>query len=235
MIPHSARPTVSFVAPIDLPGGIMGLGTRPVREAIEAGARTVDALLADRQVREGLDHESRRFCYRAWLAGGGRRKPETLPFPDGFPPFSALADRGLVEVNWHARNIWGQLKPHVRLTPAGRRLGRSWTGTKAYKTPPAGTLKEWHWRALTKAYAAGDAGLEGSYGDYANIGWNTLLRLRDYKRGALIEERASGSWHNPATGSSGSRYRIHITGAGWALGIDQASLWSSSMRQRSGE
>ena len=33
----------------------------------------------------------------------------------------------------------------------------------------------------------------------------------------MIEERASGSWSNPATGSSGSRYRIHITGAGWAL------------------
>ena len=82
---------------------------------------------------------------------------------------------------------------------------------------PAGTLKEWHWRALARAYAAGDEGLEGSYGDYANIGWNTWLRLRDYKRGALIEERASGSWSNPATGSSGSRYRIHITGAGWAL------------------
>ena len=131
--------------------------------------------------------------------------------------FSALADRGLVEVNWHGRNVWGQLKPHVRLTPAGRRLGRSWTGTKAYKAPPSGTLKEWHWRALAKAYAAGDAGLEGSYGDYGNIGWNTWLRLRDYKRGALIEERASGSWSNPATGSSGSRYRIHITGAGWAL------------------
>ena len=24
----------------------------------------------------------------------------------------------------------------------------------------------------------------GSYGDYANIGWNTWLRLRDYKRRA---------------------------------------------------
>ena len=68
---------------------------------------------------------------------------------------------------------------------------------------------------LGEGIRAGDQGLAGSYGDYSNIGWNTWLRLRDYKRGALIEERASGSWHNPATGSSGSRYRIHITGAGW--------------------
>lgn len=51
----------------------MALGVRPVQEAIRAGACTVDALLADRQVREGLDHESRRFCYRGWLAGEGRR------------------------------------------------------------------------------------------------------------------------------------------------------------------
>jgi hypothetical protein len=43
------------------------------------------------------------------------------------------------------------------------------------------------------------------------------LRLRDYKRGALIEEPSSGSWHDPTTGSSGSRYWIHITGAGWVL------------------
>jgi hypothetical protein len=78
-------------------------------------------------------------------------------------------------------------------------------------------LKEWHWRALAQAYAAGNEGLEGSNGDYANIGWNTWLRLRGYKRGALIDERASGSWHNPTTGSSGSHDRIHITGAGWVL------------------
>jgi hypothetical protein len=127
--------------------------------------------------------------------------------------FDALAARGLVQVGTRGPDGY----PHLRITPAGRRLVRSWTGAKTYKAPPAGALKEWHWRALAKAYAAGAEGLEGSYGDYANIGWNTWLRLRDYKRGALIEERASGSLHNPTTGSSGTRYRIHITGAGWAL------------------
>jgi hypothetical protein len=131
--------------------------------------------------------------------------------------FSALADRGLINVQWHRVNVHGQGVPHLRMSTKGRRLARSWTGQKAYQAPPAGTLKEWHWRALARAYASGDEGLEGSYGDYGNIGWNTWLRLRDYKRGALIEERARGSWSNPATGSSGSRYRIHITGAGWAL------------------
>jgi surface antigen len=48
------------------------------------------------------------------------------------------------------------------MTPAGRKLARSLAGTQAYEAPPAGTLKEWHWRAIAKAYAAGDEGLEGS-------------------------------------------------------------------------
>jgi hypothetical protein len=37
----------------------------------------------------------------------------------------------------------------------------------------AGTLKEWYWRALAKAYAAGNECRAGSYGDYANISWNS--------------------------------------------------------------
>jgi hypothetical protein len=99
--------------------------------------------------------------------------------------FDALAARGLVQVGVRGPDGY----PHLRMTAAGRKLARSWTGTQTYKAPPAGTLKEWHWRALAKAYAAGEEGLEGSYGDYANIGWNIRLRLRDFKRGALTEER----------------------------------------------
>jgi hypothetical protein len=48
------------------------------------------------------------------------------------------------------------------MTTTGRRLARSWTGVQAYKAPPAGTLKEWHWRALARAYAAGDEGSRAS-------------------------------------------------------------------------
>jgi hypothetical protein len=73
---------------------------------------------------------------------------------------------------------------------------RSCTGAKPYKASSSGTLREWHRRALAKAYATGDEDLNGSYGDYANIGWSTWLRLRDYKpgplavgtRGSLVEE-----------------------------------------------
>jgi hypothetical protein len=51
---------------------------------------------------------------------------------------------------------------------------------------------EWHWRALVKAYAAGDAGLEGEYGDYAHIGERTWQRLLEHKWGALVEECGTG-------------------------------------------
>jgi hypothetical protein len=84
--------------------------------------------------------------------------------------------------------VRGQPKPSVRLTPAGRRLARSWTGQQAYKPPPPGTLREWHWRALALAYAAGDEGIEGEYDDYGRIGWTTWRRLINYKWGVLIIE-----------------------------------------------
>lgn len=129
---------------------------------------------------------------------------------------SALADRGLVEVNWRGRNVCGQLKPHIRLTPVRRRLGRSWTGTKACKPPPRGTLKEWHLRALAKAYAVGDQGVEGRYGEYGGIGWPTWLRLRDYTCSSLIDEVATSWYGRPASGS-GSVYRLRITLAGREL------------------
>jgi hypothetical protein len=102
--------------------------------------------------------------------------------------FRALADRGLIEVEEREFNVHGQPKPYVRLTPAGRRLARSWTGQQAYKAPPPGTLREWHWRALAQAYVAGDEGIEGEYGDYGRIGWTTWRRLIDYKWGALVTE-----------------------------------------------
>ena len=134
--------------------------------------------------------------------------------------FSALADRGLVNVQWHRINVHGQGIPHVRMTTAGRKLARSWTGQKAYKAPPAGTLKEWHWRALAKAYAAGDEGLEGEYGVYAHIGERTWQRLLEYKlgplavdgHGALVEERGMGEYHDHR-----QVRRVHITPNGHAL------------------
>ncbi len=126
--------------------------------------------------------------------------------------FSALADRGLVSVQWHRVNVHGQGVPHLRMTTNGRKLARSWTGVKAYKAPPAGTLKEWHWRALAKAYAAGDEGLEGEYGVYAHIGERTWQRLLEYKQGALVEERGTGKYFDHR-----QIRRMYITANGRAL------------------
>jgi hypothetical protein len=132
--------------------------------------------------------------------------------------FQALADRGLIQVRVRGLNNYA----HIRMTPAGRKLVRSWTGQRAYKAPPAGTLREWHWRALARAYAAGDAGLGDEDGSiwYAYIGWNTWLRLREYKGGGLVEERPHPQ--PPIETDQGMlslapKYRMHITAAGRAL------------------
>jgi hypothetical protein len=50
--------------------------------------------------------------------------------------FDALAARGLVRVGTCGPDGYS----HLRMTTAGRKLVRSWTGTQAYKAPPAGML-----------------------------------------------------------------------------------------------
>ena len=107
------------------------------------------------------------------------------------------------------------------MTTKGRQLARSWTGVKAYKAPPAGTLKEWHWRALAKAYAAGDEGLKGEYGVYAHIGDRTWQRLLEYKRGALVEERRTDGASTMALPWRDAVRRVKITANGRALYHDQ--------------
>ena len=55
-----------------------------------------------------------------------------------------------------------------------------------------GILREWYWRAMAEAWKARPAGVKSEYGeDYGHIGWNTWLRLRDFKAGPLIEEYAT--------------------------------------------
>src|SRR5438093_9367819 len=77
-----------------------------------------------------------------------------------------IGDGHAAEEFWALTRVWCAASSALYATN-GRKLARCWTGAKAYKAPPPGTLKEWHWRALVKAYGAGDAGLEGEYGDYA--------------------------------------------------------------------
>ncbi len=115
--------------------------------------------------------------------------------------FAALEGRGLL-LTRHAMVrvvIGGRVGTvevlYIRMSTPGRKVARTGLGEKAPEKLPAGGLREWHWRALAKAYAAGERGLEdGGGGAYARIGWRTWLRLVDYRStaqglGGLVEER----------------------------------------------
>lgn len=107
--------------------------------------------------------------------------------------FKALEDRKLIQCR-HESDIdvvW------IRLTTQGRKVARAGLGEQAPKKLTSGTLREWHWQALAKLYAATDSTLfsDGTIpGRYGDIGWNTWLRLRDYFAGALVKE--GGKWEN---------------------------------------
>ena len=110
----------------------------------------------------------------------------------------ALERRGLIEVRYDITTYNGQPIltnepiPAIQITKAGRALVR-----KALDVPSGkqivGTLQEWHWRALAKAYEAGEHGVREEGLGYGRIGWNTWLRLRDYQihkvEYPLIKER----------------------------------------------
>ena len=63
-IPQGTLPTVHLACPVELPGAIMGIGRVPVRKAIQAGARTVDALLEIYAVREDSTTRAGGFAIR---------------------------------------------------------------------------------------------------------------------------------------------------------------------------
>jgi hypothetical protein len=96
--------------------------------------------------------------------------------------FNALERRGLVLCKYET-DSWGFQILFVQITKEGRKLVRDALGLTAPKAPVVGTLQEWHWRALAKAYATGSKGVGDGGGSsrYGRIGWNTWLRLRDYK------------------------------------------------------
>jgi hypothetical protein len=97
--------------------------------------------------------------------------------------FESLERRGLIECRYE-RDPLGIPILLVKMTSKGRRLARSLTGEQRERPLPTGTLREWHWKALVVAYQAGAEGVKQKYsstGDYGGIGWNTWLRLRDYK------------------------------------------------------
>ena len=82
--------------------------------------------------------------------------------------------------------------PTIQITPSGRALVRQALDIRGGKQV-VGTLQEWHWRALAKAYTDGEQGVREEGLGYGRIGWNTWLRLRDYQihkvEYPLIKER----------------------------------------------
>jgi hypothetical protein len=114
--------------------------------------------------------------------------------------FRALENRELILVRYEGTFSEYSI-PSIRLTTKGRKLVRQAIGYQPAKKPPVGTLQEWHWKALTEAWKAGDEGITPDIkGYYARIGWNTWLRLRDYKvhgesRPLAEEKSVSINWH----------------------------------------
>jgi hypothetical protein len=114
--------------------------------------------------------------------------------------FAALERRGLVQCKYEPGSLGGPIL-FVQITREGRKLVREALGLTAPKSLPVGTLREWHWRALCRAYVRGDEGI-GEYDadledGYGYVSWNTVLRLRDYtvkgqEKPLVGEKRFSG-------------------------------------------
>lgn len=94
--------------------------------------------------------------------------------------FAALERRGLVLCKYEQDPLGFSIL-FVQITKEGRKMVRDALGIKAPKAPAVGTLQEWHWRALAKAYTAGEHGVREEGISYGRIGWNTWVRLRNYQ------------------------------------------------------
>jgi hypothetical protein len=104
--------------------------------------------------------------------------------------WKALENRKLVRCR-NVRDAFGVQLLEVQITPLGRKVVRAATGEQRPKPPPKGQLRERQWAALARLYAAGDAGVSHDDMLYGHGGFDwmrTLLRLRDYSGGALMEE-----------------------------------------------
>ncbi len=115
----------------------------------------------------------------------------------------ALEQRKLIE----CRGKVPELK--IKLTPRGRKVVRAGLGEIALKRPPKGMLSELGWKALVFVYCAGGAGLKQEWGfKYAEIHYNTWVKLQDYQGVPLVKEV-----YHPEDSSSRAMgaNRLHIT------------------------
>ncbi len=130
--------------------------------------------------------------------------------------FNALETRNLIACKYTNIRRSGKLAFErfltIQITPQGRKLVREAQGAPREKSLPPGTLREWHWRAMAEAWKARPAGLQSVAGsDYGHISWNTWLRLRDYKVGALIEEYSTWGKKEPWMSATPQIYWIHLS------------------------
>ncbi len=129
--------------------------------------------------------------------------------------FNALEKRGFIKCKYtHTRRNGEKTFDSflmLQITKEGRALVRSATGAKAYRPGAPGTLKEWHWKALVEAWKARPEGVQQENDYYGHIGWNTWLRLRDYKPGPLVEEYRTGGPYLAHVGYSVDIHWIRLT------------------------
>lgn len=123
--------------------------------------------------------------------------------------FDALERRGLILCKYEPGSLGGPIL-FVQITRSGRKMVRDALAIVPAKKLPVGTLREWHWRALCRAYVRADQGMgyDQDTGDgFGYVSWKTCLRLRDYQvKGqdkALIRE-----------GRRGEQFALVITGFG---------------------
>ena len=133
------------------------------------------------------------------------RKLEMLD-PGTGSTYNALEARGLILCRYANRR--DEITLSVRMTTQGRSLVRQATGAKSERLE-RGELREWHWKALTAAYQAGEAGLDDGHPSYGDISWKTWLRLRDY--GKAHEAALAETIEYPRKKQMTSDYRMHIT------------------------
>lgn len=96
--------------------------------------------------------------------------------------------------------------PTIQITPSGRALVRQALDIRGGKQV-VGTLQEWHWRALAKAYAAGSKGVCEEGLGYGRIGWKTQLIEVDNKDVAAPQRLQDSRDRIPA--DSGAERREH--------------------------
>lgn len=142
---------------------------------------------------QGIDSDLKRTLRHAHLIDPGTGST-----------WEVLESRKLIDIRYQP--TIGDPIPEIKITSAGRKLARSWTGETARKARLKGQLAERQWAARVRLWQAGAEGIDSDTLLYSKggFGWMpTLYRLDRYKPAPLI------AYHNRTE-------CYHITEAGKA-------------------